>query len=99
MKNRTLLADLSNGMAHGLAHDLEVAFGTIDMVSPWFSFDYTDYYAAEMGGPLYRRMLVFEELIPQDALARIKWHHKRSGASIRPQRQTTGEHRPRLSAL
>ncbi len=80
MKNRALLEDLSNGPAngpandltHGLVHDLAAAFGTIDMVSPWFSFDYTDYYAAEMGGPLYRRMLVFEELIAQESLARIK---------------------------
>ena len=55
-----------------LAQALKTAFGAIDMVSPWFAFDYTDYYASEMGKPLYRRMLVFEELIEQDALARIK---------------------------
>jgi hypothetical protein len=48
-------------------------FGVLDMLSPWFHFDYTDYYQAEMGGPLYRRMLVFRELIEQDRLAAIKY--------------------------
>lgn len=51
---------------------LGTEFGPLDMVSPWFAFDYTDYYAPEMGGPLYRRMLVFRTLIAQEALATIK---------------------------
>ena len=55
-----------------LAAALETEFGAIDMVSPWFDFDYTEYYASEMGQPLHRRMLVFEELIQQQALAQIK---------------------------
>ncbi|MBI5063891.1 MAG: DUF4416 family protein, partial [Desulfatitalea sp.] len=52
---------------------LRTEFGPLDMISPWFRFDYTDYYKAEMGGPLYRRMLVFRELIDQDRLAGIKY--------------------------
>ena len=48
------------------------SFGPVDIVSPWFPFDFTDYYAREMGTPLFRRMLVFKTLIPQDALADIK---------------------------
>lgn len=64
LNDKSLLVDL--------AHDLCAAFGVIDMASTWFSFDYTDYYEAEMGRPLYRRMLVFEELIAQDELGRIK---------------------------
>ena len=51
---------------------LQSAFGDIDMISAWMGFDFTDYYASEMGLPLYRRMLVFKPLIPQDALAAIK---------------------------
>jgi hypothetical protein len=47
-------------------------FGSTDMISAWLPFDYTSYYAAEMGEPLFRRMLSFEALIPQDRLADIK---------------------------
>ena len=47
-------------------------FGPIDLVSPLFSFDYTHYYEPEMGPDLIRRMVVFKQLIDQDALARIK---------------------------
>jgi hypothetical protein len=55
-----------------VAHEMMSAFGAIDMVSGWMDFDYTDYYAREMGGPLYRRMLVFKTLIAQAALPDIK---------------------------
>ncbi|SLM30118.1 conserved hypothetical protein [Desulfamplus magnetovallimortis] len=51
---------------------LESEFGAISMVSPWFDFDYTDYYYREMGAPLFRRVAVFKELIEQADLARIK---------------------------
>jgi hypothetical protein len=51
---------------------LSVDLGPVDMISPWMRFDHTDYYAAEMGGPLYRRMVVFKELIEQQDLADIK---------------------------
>lgn len=51
---------------------LEEKFGSIDMISPWFDFDYTDYYHREMGSPLFRRVVVFKALIAQDALAEIK---------------------------
>lgn len=47
-------------------------FGEVDISSPWFDFDYTDYYAAEMGTPLYRRMLAFKQLIEQASLPEIK---------------------------
>jgi hypothetical protein len=55
-----------------ITFDLEQAFGAIDLISPWMDFNYTDYYAPEMGKPLYRRMLVFKDLIAQSELARIK---------------------------
>jgi len=64
LKERSLVPELSAA--------LQAEFGVIDMVSPWFPFNYTEYYAPEMGQPLHRRLLVFEKLIEQQALARIK---------------------------
>jgi len=52
--------------------DLLEEFGEIEVVSPWFSFDYTRYYETEMGGPLFRRMMVFKTPIQQDDLPDIK---------------------------
>ena len=47
--------------------------GPIDMVSRWFRFDFTDYYAAEMGNaPLFRRILGFKSLVEQPELVDIK---------------------------
>ncbi len=57
-----------------VAGDLTVLFGAIDMVSPWLDFNYTPYYVPEMGTPLFRRVLVFKELIRQRDLADIKQH-------------------------
>ena len=51
---------------------LAAAFGDIDLHSSWMDFDFTDYYFAEMGRPLFRRMLVFRTLIEQQHLSRIK---------------------------
>ena len=53
---------------------LEQRYGPVQMTSLWFDFDFTNYYATEMGSPLYRCMLVFQELIEQEALADIKRH-------------------------
>lgn len=64
MRRRRLLA--------AVAGDLSQCFGAIDLISPWFEFNYTDYYESEMGSPLYRRLLVFRELIQQDDLADVK---------------------------
>ncbi len=55
-----------------VAGDLAACFGAIDMVSPWFDFAATQYYETEMGSPLFRRMVVFKDLIRQDELADIK---------------------------
>ena len=51
---------------------LEDIFGSVDMISPWLGFAYTDYYYKEMGSPLYRKVFVFKSLIAQDELAMIK---------------------------
>lgn len=51
---------------------LSKAFGDIDMISPWFPFDDTDYYEPEMGKMLQRRMVTFTELVDPGRLACIK---------------------------
>jgi len=55
-----------------IATELIDLFGSIDTVSSWFSFDYTNYYEPEMNAPLFRRILTFKELVRQSALAEIK---------------------------
>ena len=47
-------------------------FGEPDYVSEVLPFDYTDYYAAEMGGALLRRFVSFERLIRPDELPAAK---------------------------
>jgi hypothetical protein len=46
--------------------------GELEMASLWLPFDNTVYYESEMGRPLFRRFLVFRELIGQADLSRIK---------------------------
>ena len=55
-----------------VAGELESRYGPIDIVSRWFSFDCTTYYETEMGGGLSRRMMSFQNLVPQDMLPDIK---------------------------
>ena len=59
-------------MAEAILGRLEDLFGPIDRVSRWLPFDYTDYYTREMGGPLYRRLAAFKQLIDQEQLPDIK---------------------------
>ncbi len=47
-------------------------YGPIDWSSPEMFFDRTKYYAKEMGWPLHRRFVSFEELIPPEALVEVK---------------------------
>ncbi len=47
-------------------------FGPVDLVSHWFAFDYTHYYAKEMGAGLCRRMMTFQAMIGQEELPEIK---------------------------
>ncbi len=55
-----------------LVNELAERFGPVDIISRWFSFDYTSYYESEMGSPLFRRMLAFKTLIEQQSLSEIK---------------------------
>jgi len=51
---------------------LEEEFGEIDFRSPRYPFDATDYYDAEMGGPLSREFLSFRNLVGPADLVRAK---------------------------
>jgi len=51
---------------------LEARFGLIDYSSKESSFGFTDYYAQEMGAPLFRQFLGFNRLIPPEELPAIK---------------------------
>lgn len=62
--------DKETGQA--VAEALTDAFGPMDLVSQWLPFDFTAYYEAEMGVPLYRRIFAFASLIEQSALVDIK---------------------------
>jgi hypothetical protein len=52
--------------------ELSKQFGTIDIVSDEFAFDRTRYYEKEMGWPLYRNFVSFEELVSADQLVAVK---------------------------
>lgn len=58
-------------ISHCLKH-LERVFGPRDLLSERFIFDFTDYYEPEMGSPLYRIFISFENLIRPGRLAEIK---------------------------
>lgn len=55
-----------------LAPELAATFGSLDVISSWIRFDYTNYYESEMGSPLFRRLMSFQMLIEQEDLANIK---------------------------
>lgn len=59
-------------LLESIVNNLIGKYGDIDVVSPWFDFDYTDYYEKEMGSPLARRLVVFKPLIQQTELVDIK---------------------------
>jgi len=52
--------------------ELTALFGAIDARSEIFLFDWTGYYDAEMGSPLYRSFLGFADLIEAPAIAEAK---------------------------
>jgi len=60
------------GIFAELAAELDGLYGPIDIISSWLAFDFTSYYTAEMGAPLYRRMVAFGPHIEQERLPEIK---------------------------
>lgn len=51
---------------------LVARFGPVDYESRLLAFDHTSYYEAELGAPLFRRILGFERLVPLDGLRDLK---------------------------
>jgi len=47
-------------------------YGPVDVQSETMDFDFTDYYTAQMGSPLYRRFIAFERLISPEVLIDAK---------------------------
>ncbi|MBE9545993.1 MAG: DUF4416 family protein [Proteobacteria bacterium] len=52
--------------------ELSKKYGRADFISEFIPFDYTDYYAKEMGQSLVRRFVSFEELMRPESLPEIK---------------------------
>jgi hypothetical protein len=59
-------------LAEKVATALLSVFGEPDLISPWWPFDFTEYYRREMGAPLFRRMMSFNAGIDQAHLPDIK---------------------------
>lgn len=55
-----------------VAKTLSERFGPVELMSAWMPFEYTEYYTAEMGAPLHRRVFSFKKLIRQADLAAVK---------------------------
>lgn len=66
-----IFPSLDIDMIHKALEDL---FGPIDSVSEIFPFDFSDYYAPEMGTGLRRQFVSFEKTVPMDTLAEVKTH-------------------------
>lgn len=52
--------------------ELATRWGPLDYRSPLLPFGYTDYYAHELGSPIWRAFVAFERLIDPARLAEIK---------------------------
>ncbi|MBN1382969.1 MAG: DUF4416 family protein [Deltaproteobacteria bacterium] len=61
-----------NQLLNEALKDLHRLYGDPDFISSPIPFDYTSYYAAEMGLPLLRRYVSFENLVKPESLPDIK---------------------------
>jgi hypothetical protein len=61
-----------DGILHQAIEDLRLAFGGIDFISERLPFNFTNYYAPEMGEELFRRLITFESLVSIPFLPEIK---------------------------
>lgn len=64
-------------------------YGVLDLKSPLFSFDFTDYYEKQMGKNLKRKFLSFEKLIEPEKLSAIKLETNRLEEEIREELQAS----------
>ncbi len=78
---------------------LSQEFGPVDYTSPFQEFTYTDYYAEEMGTPLYRCFLSFKKLVSPDVFADIKLLTNRIEDEFRNRGNRTVNLDPGLLAL
>lgn len=62
----------NTNLLEAVYHRLEERFGEIDFVSQLMRFDYTAYYAREMGRELQRQFVSFDRLNSPDELAAAK---------------------------
>lgn len=78
-KAKLVMAVIINGKENfdELLTLLAQKFGDTELLSPWYDFDFTTYYEPEMGGPLYRRFIVYKDLINQETLPDIKLYTNR----------------------
>jgi hypothetical protein len=67
----SLIASEEEVLRGGLT-DLHLAFGEIDFMSERFPFNFTDYYASEMGQDLFRHFITFDRLVLMVSLPDIK---------------------------
>lgn len=70
------------GIDRTVLEQLRAVFGAADVISPELPFDFTDYYNAEIGSPLMRRMVAFETLIDPEALPDIKLRTNKLEAAL-----------------
>lgn len=61
---------------------LERLFAPLDMAMNWYDFHHTDYYTAEMGTSLKKRMISFQGLIDAERLPDIKLATNRLEESV-----------------
>ena len=66
------LFSTEDDLIRNVIKEMEGHFGSVDWVSEKLVFDRTEYYAKEMGWPLFRRFISFSELISPDYLVDIK---------------------------
>ncbi|MDI6777208.1 MAG: DUF4416 family protein [Syntrophales bacterium] len=70
-----LITSILSGDKELLNKALEVLagqYGRVDFISAFLSFNYTDYYAKEMGSTIWRRFASFESLVRPELLPDIK---------------------------
>jgi len=60
------------GLIDQVISEMQKIFGPTDWISPGLFFDRTRYYAGEMGWPLHRRFIAFQDLMRPEALVEAK---------------------------
>lgn len=67
----SVIARTEQGIDSAIVRLMEL-YGPTDSTSPLLPFDRTRYYEREMGGPLFRKFVAFEELMDRKILPEIK---------------------------